>query len=192
MPVEFPQCVVPDTFRDGFGIQVTVQGTLASDGVFHATHEPGALVQGDVDSAHLPRQQAERALSGRRVVGVLDDERDRHVRGQPTKSVAAVGVRDGLPLLEDGSRGNADNVIWCTGYDAGFSWVDLPIFDEDGRPEHESGVATRAPGLYFVGLTFLHSLSSSMVHGVGRDAARVVSKIGARARAHHSGLQASA
>ncbi|MCB9583531.1 MAG: NAD(P)-binding domain-containing protein [Polyangiaceae bacterium] len=102
------------------------------------------------------------------------------------------GVRDGLPLLEDGSRGNADNVIWCTGYDAGFSWVDLPIFDEDGRPEHESGVATRAPGLYFVGLTFLHSLSSSMVHGVGRDAARVVSKIGARARAHHSGLQASA
>ena len=37
MPVEFPQCVVPDTFRDGFGIQVTVQDTLASDGVFHAT-----------------------------------------------------------------------------------------------------------------------------------------------------------
>jgi cytochrome c-type biogenesis protein CcmE len=32
MPVRFPQCVVPDTFRDGMGISVTVQGKLAADG----------------------------------------------------------------------------------------------------------------------------------------------------------------
>lgn len=37
MPVQFPQCVVPDTFRDGFGISVTVQGALEPDGTFHAT-----------------------------------------------------------------------------------------------------------------------------------------------------------
>ncbi len=36
MPVEFPQCVVPDTFRDGMGISVTVQGRLASNGGFLA------------------------------------------------------------------------------------------------------------------------------------------------------------
>ena len=36
MPVRFPQCVVPDTFRDGMGIQVTVQGELSNDGVFLA------------------------------------------------------------------------------------------------------------------------------------------------------------
>jgi cytochrome c-type biogenesis protein CcmE len=36
MPVRFPQCVVPDTFRDGTGIQVTVQGELNDDGVFLA------------------------------------------------------------------------------------------------------------------------------------------------------------
>jgi cytochrome c-type biogenesis protein CcmE len=36
MPVRFPQCVVPDTFRDGMGIQVTVQGELGNDGVFLA------------------------------------------------------------------------------------------------------------------------------------------------------------
>ncbi len=36
MPVTFPQCVVPDTFRDGFGIQVTVQGRLQEDGSFLA------------------------------------------------------------------------------------------------------------------------------------------------------------
>ena len=36
MPVRFPQCVVPDTFRDGMGIQVTVQGEFGTDGVFLA------------------------------------------------------------------------------------------------------------------------------------------------------------
>jgi len=36
MPVRFPQCVVPDTFRDGKGLQVTVQGELGHDGIFLA------------------------------------------------------------------------------------------------------------------------------------------------------------
>ena len=37
MPVAFPQCVVPDTFRDGFGISVVVQGALGEDGTFLAS-----------------------------------------------------------------------------------------------------------------------------------------------------------
>ena len=36
MPVSFPQCVVPDTFRDGMGISVVVQGRIQQDGSFHA------------------------------------------------------------------------------------------------------------------------------------------------------------
>ncbi|MFW6050328.1 MAG: cytochrome c maturation protein CcmE [Myxococcota bacterium] len=36
MPVRFPQCVVPDTFRDDYGISVTVQGRLQPDGTFVA------------------------------------------------------------------------------------------------------------------------------------------------------------
>jgi cytochrome c-type biogenesis protein CcmE len=36
LPVEFPQCVVPDTFRDGMGISVTVQGKLTASGGFLA------------------------------------------------------------------------------------------------------------------------------------------------------------
>ncbi len=37
MPVRFPQCVVPDTFKDGMGIKVTVQGKLTDGGHFAAT-----------------------------------------------------------------------------------------------------------------------------------------------------------
>jgi cytochrome c-type biogenesis protein CcmE len=36
MPVRFPQCIVPDTFKDGLGLKVTVQGKLTGDGFFLA------------------------------------------------------------------------------------------------------------------------------------------------------------
>ncbi len=102
-----------------------------------------------------------------------------------------VGVKQGLPLLEDGQVPNVSNVIWCTGYDPGFSWIDLPVFGADGAPRHTAGVVNSEPGLYFVGLHFLYALSSEMIHGVGRDAARIAEIVAARAAAgsrkgHHS------
>jgi len=86
-----------------------------------------------------------------------------------------------MPLLQDGRRLEVANVIWCTGYHPGFSWIDLPLFDEIGDPRHEGGVVPEHPGLYFVGLHFLYSMSSTMIHGVGRDAARIVDAVAARA-----------
>lgn len=89
------------------------------------------------------------------------------------------GVRDGRPLLEDGKVLDVANVVWCTGFEPGFSWIHLPVFD--GRePMHDRGVVASQPGLYFVGLHFLRSLSSGMIHGVGRDAEHVVRQIAAR------------
>ncbi len=90
-----------------------------------------------------------------------------------------IGVRDGLPLLEDGRVLDAANVIWCTGYHTGFSWIDLPVFGAEG-PMHERGVVDSEPGLYFVGLEFLYAMSSVMVHGVGRDAKHIANSISAR------------
>jgi putative flavoprotein involved in K+ transport len=82
-------------------------------------------------------------------------------------------VHDGRPVLEDGRTLDVKNVIWCTGYETGFSWIDLPILDERAVPRHRAGLVPDAPGLYFVGLHFLYSLSSEMIHGVGRDAERI-------------------
>jgi putative flavoprotein involved in K+ transport len=87
-----------------------------------------------------------------------------------------VGVQDGRPVLADGRVLDVANVIWCTGFDAGFSWIHLPVF-EDGEPMHDRGTVDAEPGLYFVGLSFLYSASSSMIHGVGRDAERVAKAI---------------
>jgi len=92
------------------------------------------------------------------------------------------GVIEGRPALEDGRRLDVANVIWCTGFGNGLSWIDLPIFESDGEPRHESGVATGEPGLYFVGLHFLHSFSSTMIHGIARDAERIAGEIERRTK----------
>src|SRR5262249_24572953 len=91
-----------------------------------------------------------------------------------------VGVRDGLPLLEDGRWLDVQNVIWCTGYQHVFPWIDLPIFDAHGDPMHEKGVVRDVPGLYFLGLHFLSAMSSATLMGIGRDAKRVVRHLVAR------------
>ncbi|HEY0712894.1 MAG TPA: portal protein, partial [Polyangia bacterium] len=77
---------------------------------------------------------------------------------------------------------DAANVIWCTGFHPGFSWIDLPVMEAGGEPMHEAGVVPGVPGLYFVGLHFLYAMSSSMIHGVGRDARRIADAVGAAAR----------
>jgi putative flavoprotein involved in K+ transport len=101
------------------------------------------------------------------------------------KRVARVtGVRDGLPVLEDGQVVNVANVVWCTGFHPGFSWIDLPVFNERREVIHDAGVVAGTPGLYFVGLHFLYAVSSAMIHGVGRDAKRIVDTLAARAPAN--------
>jgi len=92
-------------------------------------------------------------------------------------------VDGGRPVLDDGRVLDVANVVWCTGYHPGLSWIDLPIFDEQGLPRHSSGVADEE-GLYFVGQQFLHAASSTMIHGVGRDADRIARAVAARASEH--------
>lgn len=90
-----------------------------------------------------------------------------------------VGVRGGRPLLADHQVLDVDNIIWCTGFEPGFSWIDIPVHGLH-EPLHERGIVRRVPGLYFVGLHFLYALSSTMIHGVGRDAEYVAKAIADR------------
>ena len=99
-----------------------------------------------------------------------------------TRVPRMAGVRGGLPLLEGADRPlEVGTVVWCTGFDPGLSWVRLPVFD-GGLPRETRGVVAEQPGLYFVGLPFIYSVSSAMVRGVGRDAEYVARHIAARTR----------
>lgn len=80
-------------------------------------------------------------------------------------------------MTDDGRRLEGPSVVWATGFRQDFSWIEADVFDADGRPRHRRGVGPGEPGLYFVGLRWLHTLSSSLIGGVGRDAEHVVERI---------------
>lgn len=60
-------------------------------------------------------------------------------------------------------------VIWCTGYQSDFSWIEIPVFDGKGYPGHERGI-TPVSGLYFLGLSWLYTWGSGRFSGIARDA----------------------
>jgi len=89
-------------------------------------------------------------------------------------------VQDGSPVLADGRLLNVSNVVWCTGFRQVFDWIDPPIFGADGWPREMRGVVPEAPGLFFCGLAFQYSFTSTLLAGVGRDAGYVAEQIEAR------------
>ena len=123
-------------------------------------------------------------------------EADRH-EAEFTKAVDAYVARTGmivpeekLPVLRDGfdasllteldiGAAGITNVIWATSYSFDFSLVKLPVLDGDGYPVQKRGV-TAYPGLYFLGLPWLHNAKSGLIYGVGEDAAYVAKSIATR------------
>jgi len=72
------------------------------------------------------------------------------------------------------------SILWASGFRPDYSWVDVPLGDADGWPVQEGGV-TSHPGLYIVGLNWLHTRKSALFCGVGEDAERVVEHLVQRA-----------
>jgi putative flavoprotein involved in K+ transport len=70
-------------------------------------------------------------------------------------------------------------VIWATGYGFDLGWIDVPVLNTRGEPVHLGGI-TDVPGLYFLGLQWLSKLNSSLLSGVGDDAAVLADHIAAR------------
>jgi putative flavoprotein involved in K+ transport len=72
---------------------------------------------------------------------------------------------DALDLAQNGIT----SVIWATGFHSDWSWIDAPAFDGRGYPVNERGV-TAVPGLYVLGLPWLHTWGSGRFGGIARDA----------------------
>jgi putative flavoprotein involved in K+ transport len=83
----------------------------------------------------------------------------------PFDDLNAVSEPQALSLNKEGIT----TVIWATGFDFDFSWIDAEVFDSFGYPVTRRG-ETAAPGLYFLGLNFLHTRRSGIIYGVGADA----------------------
>lgn len=107
------------------------------------------------------------------VVGVSEED---FARAGIERRGRVTAVKDGAPVA-DGTALDVQSVIWATGFTPDFEWIRLP-FPADGRaPRTERGVVPEAPGLYFVGLRFQHTMASALIGGVGADAAFVARHI---------------
>jgi putative flavoprotein involved in K+ transport len=94
------------------------------------------------------------------------------------ESPARLAVTEKLDLR----AADVSTVLWSNGYRPAFGWIDAPLFDADGWPLQSRGV-TSYPGLYFVGLHWLHKRKSSLLFGVAEDAEHVVSHLAGEAPA---------
>jgi putative flavoprotein involved in K+ transport len=88
------------------------------------------------------------------------------------------------PVLDYRAAG-ITSVVWCIGFRTDYSWVHLPLFNGRGQPSHVRGI-TPIPGVYFLGLPWLHTWGSGRFSGVARDAEYLAEHIKA-----HIGLSGS-
>jgi len=97
--------------------------------------------------------------------------------------------RDGLPEC-DGTVVEPRVIVWATGFQPDYRWINLRVLGDDGYPRHRRGVASDVPGLYFVGLRFQHRMTSSLIGGVGEDAAFIAEEVARRSSTGSSGMSA--
>jgi len=97
----------------------------------------------------------------------LESEVGSAERFEPTR------VERGVPLTLDLESGEVNTVVWATGFRPDLSWVELPVFGPRGELRHDGGVVIDAPGVYFMGATFLRRRASSFIHGSVDDSAEL-------------------
>jgi len=128
------------------------------------------------------------------------DARYRDIRQVLNEQLSAKGKR--VPTLPDPSPFHADPphevdlddfgvVIFTSGYRPDYArWIRFPAFDALGFPLTDNGASTVVPGLFFCGVHFMRKRKSSLLVGVGEDAAIVAHSI-ARNRSGHDGASLS-
>jgi putative flavoprotein involved in K+ transport len=90
------------------------------------------------------------------------------------------GLRDGFaqPLRStlDLRVAGITAVIWATGFRPDLSWLDFPVSDANGHPRRADGI-TDIPGLYLAGMRWQLPGTTTLIGGLGAEAARIADDI---------------
>jgi len=115
----------------------------------------------------------------------LLDAADAHAERNGLDLPEEPGARDMLPdpecvtdpVLElDLAEADVNSIVWATGFEVDYGWLQVDAFDENGRPRHQRGISPER-GVYFIGLPWLSNRSSSFIWGVWHDARRIADHI---------------
>lgn len=80
-------------------------------------------------------------------------------------------------IFEDGTTWQTDNIIWATGFQSDYSWIDIPgVIDHHHKPVHQRGISP-VEGLYFLGLPWLSRVGSAQLNGINYDASQVINHL---------------
>ena len=142
------------------GIRVLGRVLGASDGILAVARNANEVLD-EADAAFVGFLAAAREFATAHPAMALAAE-------EPAQSAvlpATVAEVESLDLR----RENIAAIIWATGYDYDYGWLQAPVLDADGRPLQQRGV-TPVPGLYFLGLHWMHTFKSGLLSGVGSDA----------------------
>jgi putative flavoprotein involved in K+ transport len=88
-----------------------------------------------------------------------DPEDQPDLKSSRTSSVSSLNLK----------KNKIRSIIWATGFNAGFNYIQLPVFDSDGNPIHRNGISV-VPGLFFLGLPWLRNRKSTLIIGSDEDA----------------------
>ena len=167
----WPPSVVVTGVNGGYDVNVR---QMAADGIRVLGRVLGARDGGLMvaRSANDVLDEADEAFAGflaaARELAAASPDCDLAEEEETTASAAlptTVAEIDSLDLR----RESLAAIIWATGYDYDYGWLQAPVLDVQGRPLQQRGV-TPVPGLYFLGLHWMHTFKSGLLSGVGRDA----------------------
>jgi putative flavoprotein involved in K+ transport len=85
----------------------------------------------------------------------------------------ATRVPGSARLQLDLRSGEIRTIVWATGFQPDYGWLDVPVLDAKGRLQHDGGVLD-SPGLYALGLPVLRRRKSTFIHGIEDDARDVI------------------
>jgi putative flavoprotein involved in K+ transport len=101
---------------------------------------------------------------------------EKGIEAPPPSRYVPVWEPDELVTQLDLAASGITSIVWCIGFSPDFRWLDVPVFNGAGHPQHVRGV-TNEPGLYFLGLPWLHTWGSGRFSGVKRDAFHLADQI---------------
>ena len=142
------------------GIRVLGRVIGASDGTLAVARNANQVLD-EADAAFAGFLAAARDYAAANRDLVLSEE-------EPTGSTALPATVAEVESL-DLRREKVAAIVWGTGYDYDYGWLRVPVVDHRGRPLQQRGV-TQVPGLYFLGLHWMHTFKSGLLAGVGSDA----------------------
>jgi len=92
-------------------------------------------------------------------------------RFEPTRAPAS------SRLSIDLRRGEIRSIVWATGFQPDYRWLEVPVLDRKGQLRHQGGIVTEAPGLYAIGLPVLRRRKSTFIVGAEDDARDLVAHL---------------